>query len=239
MSSRQLTLPISRRVQLNFHNFVVGSHSQLIGAAKALVSSKGFGFVYFYGLSGAGKSHLHYAVSDFAADSEQYVQYLSFDQESDLDRSLSLSDKLEMLEHLQTDQIVCLDDLDKLAGNLEAERAIFSVFERCRVSGGQLLVSALAPPDKAGFILKDLVSRLSSADVFALKEMDDEARLEAAQLRSQQMALSLSPEALTYLINRLPRDNRSLFDFIETLDQASLAEKRRITIPFLKTLIDG
>jgi DnaA family protein len=36
------------------------------------------------------------------------------------------------------------------------------------------------------------------------------------------------------MLRRLPRDLGSLFAAIETLDQASLIAKRKITIPFVK-----
>jgi DnaA family protein len=236
MSSTQLTLPISQRVQLSFDNFVLGEHQQLIDAIKSSVNATQFGLVYFYGLSGAGKSHLHYALGAYAQTHDRIVQYVSFKDEG---ASISLSDKLGLLEYMQVQELVCLDDLDVIAGDLEAERAVFSVFERCKASNGRLLVSATTPPKQMGFVLPDLVSRLASADVFALAEMNDDLRVQAVHLRAQQLGLKIPQESLDYLISRLPRDNASLFGFIETLDKASLQQKRRITIPFLKSLMQS
>ena len=50
--------------------------------------------------------------------------------------------------------------------------------------------------------------------------------------------LYLSDEVAVFLLNRLPRNSRQLMEALETLDGASLQEQRRLTLPFVKGVLD-
>jgi DnaA family protein len=48
--------------------------------------------------------------------------------------------------------------------------------------------------------------------------------------------LEIGDEAVRYILNQYPRDMHSLFTLLERIDDASLTQKRRVTIPFLRSL---
>ena len=62
------------------------------------------------------------------------------------------------------------------------------------------------------FALPDLRSRLLAAEIFQLRELDDDGLLVALQLRAHQRGLELSDEAAEFLLRRLPRDMHTLCD---------------------------
>ena len=74
--------------------------------------------------------------------------------------------------------------------------------------------------------------------VFALKPLDDVGKAEALRRRAHNRGLEIADEVVQYVLKRYPRDMHALFDLIEQIDSASLAQQRRITIPFLRTLDD-
>ncbi len=41
-----------------------------------------------------------------------------------------------------------------------------------------------------------------------------------------------------YLLKRMPRDLRSLFEILDDLDEASLVAQRRLTIPFIRDALE-
>jgi DnaA family protein len=87
--------------------------------------------------------------------------------------------------------------------------------------------------------LPDLRSRLLGwFMVFALKPLDDTGKLEALHRRAHNRGLEIADEVVQYVLKRYPRDMHALFDLIEKIDSASLAQQRRITIPFLRSLDD-
>ena len=54
---------------------------------------------------------------------------------------------------------------------------------------------------------------------------------------AQAMGLRLSFSTAEFLIKRLNRDLGSLFSALVELDQASLEAKRKLTIPFIKSVL--
>jgi DnaA family protein len=47
----------------------------------------------------------------------------------------------------------------------------------------------------------------------------------------------LPDEVANFIIQRVPRDMNALFNLLDRLDRASLQEKRKLTIPFVKQVL--
>jgi len=160
-------------------------------------------------------------------------------QESINPRYLSLSDKrvsTEMLRSASKESLVFVDNIHEWAGDHEKERALFTLFEQVKHAGGQLVISAVKPPESSDFIIPDLVSRLLSGLIYGLHELSETQQLDAIKMRANQRGLLISDDTVKYLLKSSSRDNRELFKILERIDQASLVEKRRITIPFIQSL---
>ena len=82
----------------------------------------------------------------------------------------------DILEGLARRLIVCIDDVDLVAGNADWELALFSLFNDLQDQGNQLVVSAAAAPRECGFRLPDLESRLSKLPVFQVQPLDEQQR---------------------------------------------------------------
>jgi DnaA family protein len=67
--------------------------------------------------------------------------------------------------------------------------------------------------------------------------LDDEQKQAALQFRARARGLVLNDEVAAYIIQRLPRDMNELFWQLNRLDHASLAEQRKLTIPFVKKIL--
>jgi DnaA family protein len=88
-----------------------------------------------------------------------------------------------------------------------------------------------------GIGLADLVSRLSACTQLALKPLGEGARRELLRERALVRGIELDDSVLDWLFARGRRDLVSLFDLLERIDRASLAAKRRVTVPFLRELL--
>ncbi len=126
-----------------------------------------------------------------------------------------------------------------IAGQDDWERGLFDLFNRVRQSGGTLLIAGEKRADQAGFRLPDLVSRLGWGVTYVLKPLDDEAVSAALVYRARARGLQLPEETAQYLLRRFPRDLPTLFALLDTLDTASLIEQRRLTVPFVKSVLDS
>jgi DnaA family protein len=114
---------------------------------------------------------------------------------------------------------------------------MFNLFNRVQGAGHALVFAGFDKPAACGITLPDLVTRLAAGPVFTLQALDEQAVQAALQLRARGRGLELPDETAQFLLRRLPRDLTSVFDLLDRLDQASMVEQRRLTIPFVKSVL--
>ncbi|MCC5811663.1 MAG: DnaA regulatory inactivator Hda [Ectothiorhodospiraceae bacterium] len=226
----QLPLNIGWNDGASFEQFVAGPNARALGAVHQLLEEPGAPAVYLYGVDGVGKSHLLQAACRACGQDRQPGFYLP----------LSPAEHWHpgMLEGLESMRLVALDDVDAIAGDRPREEAVFHLFNRLRDSGTSLLMAASARPMDVGWVLPDLGSRLAWGLVERLQPLDDESLLQALRRRAEMRGLELPDETGRYLLSRFPRRASTLFHLLDRLDRAALAAQRRLTVPFVKTVID-
>jgi DnaA-homolog protein len=222
---RQLPLAVRLRDVAIFDTFEPGPNGAVI-AVLADPAATGPA-AWIWGPAGSGKSHLLQA----ACAAHPGAAYLPADE--------LLPAGPGVLEGWDERPLVCIDDIDRLAGRPEWELAAFALFNRLWELGGRLVVSASAGPAATRFALADLQSRLAWGGVFRLEPLSDPQRAAALRRRAAHRGLELPPEAAAYLLRRLPRDMRALCGWLDKLDTASLAAGKRLTLPFVKAVIQA
>ncbi|MGB5852023.1 MAG: DnaA/Hda family protein, partial [Rhodanobacter sp.] len=148
-----------------------------------------------------------------------------------------LDDPAAALRGLAGSELLALDDLGVIAGNREAEHALFDLYNRARTEGHALLFAADATPAQLGVELPDLRSRLGACTQFALKSLDDDERRAVLKAQASARGIQLDDSVLDWLFARYARDLGALLDLLGKLDAASLAAQRRVTIPFLREFL--
>jgi DnaA family protein len=86
--------------------------------------------------------------------------------------------------------------------------------------------------------LPDLASRFRAASIHALIALDDVQQREALRLHARQRGLELPEDSLLFLQRHQPRDMASLCQLLDTLDNAALSAQRRLTIPFIREVLE-
>jgi len=227
--SAQLPLRLRWPAQQRFASFVPGDNAVALDLLQRAAVDAQSPWVFAAGARGSGKTHLLVAACAAAAQSGRSAQYLSLRKLADPDalRALGGSD------------LLALDDLDAIAGDGALEHALFDLYNRCKVEKSTLLFAASAPPAQLGLGLRDLVSRLSACAQASLRPLDDAARREALRQRAQARGLMLDAGVIDWLFSHAERDLGSLTALLERIDRESLAAKRRVTVPFLRQLLDA
>lgn len=223
---QQLPLGVSLRDDARFENFQVGQNGLVCEVVKQISEGAGDQFIFLWGSSGSGCSHLLQAACHLSDETGRQAVYLPF---NDVDRFTPSI--LEGLEHMD---LVCLDNVENIAGNSEWEEAVFHFFNRIRQENNKLIVAANAAPRQLNIRLPDLQSRFTWGMVFNLVELDDEDKIRAIQLRAKSRGFELPDEVARYLVHHSGRSMTQLCDKLEYLDRASLMAKRKVTIPFIK-----
>jgi DnaA family protein len=228
----QLPLGVRLRDDATFANYYPGANAAALGYVERLCEAEAGwaeSLIYLWGGAGVGRSHLLQAAC------------LRFEQLGEPAVYLPLAELVEhgpnMLDNLEQFELVCLDDLDAVAGLGVWEEALFHLFNRLRDSGRRLLLAASSSPRELPVKLADLQSRLTLALVFQLQSLSDEDKLRALQLRASRRGLHLSDDVGRFILTRGERSMSALFELLERLDQASLQAQRKLTIPFLKEIL--
>jgi len=223
----QLALPLKLQDHAVFESFLPAGNEALVAFLTGLVATPGGPGGWIFGGHSTGKTHLLQAVCERAADHGQFVPLTEFKDAGP-----------EILEGLQNRQFVCLDDVDSVAGNKDWELGLFGLLNSLLDAGGTLLCAAAASSRECGFELADLRSRFSRLPAFQLQSLGDAERIEALRLRAHHRGLELPPETASYLLTRSKRDMASLYALLDKLDTEALKAQRRLTIPFVKDVIE-
>ena len=224
----QLPLALRWPRRQRFDHFHAGANAAALAAVQAFATDVGMPWVYLHGAAGSGRSHLLMAACQAASALGRRVQYLPM---------ATLGDRAAALRGVVGSELLALDDLGAIAGDREAEHALFDLYNRARAEGSALLFAADATPAQLGLVLPDLRSRLGACTQFALKPLDDVERRTVLKAQAASRGIELDDSVLDWLFARYARDLGALLDLLDKLDQASLAAQRRITIPFLRSFL--
>ncbi len=225
----QLPLNIRLGELTTLEQFVAGANRAVLAALGAMADGRGEPLLFVHAPPGRGKTHLLHGTCRRAVERGRRPAYLPL-------RTL-LQTNVEVLDGLERLDLVCLDDLEAIAGRREWELALFNLCNGLRENGGALLTAAFAPPNQTGIALPDLRSRLSAGVVYGIRPLNDDDKLRALVQRAEAHGLTLPPEVGRYLLAHCPRDLASLFEVLRRLDQASLIEQRRLTLPFVREIL--
>ncbi|ROO36749.1 DnaA regulatory inactivator Hda [Salinisphaera orenii] len=221
----QLVLGVQLPQSATLDAFVGGRNS----AAKAAVADLAAGRserLFIHGPEATGKTHLLQAVCRAVGDGGARSVYVPLAQ---LGR-----DAESLLAGLDDMDCVCVDDVSAIAAHRDAEIALLSLTEGLRHRGGRLLAADARPPADIGLALPDLASRLGWGGVVAMATPDDADKQAMLVRRAAQRGMDLPEATARWLLRHGTRDVPWLMDALERLDEASLAEQRRLTIPFVK-----
>ena len=220
----QLTLSLDTAPAVSFNSFHVDDNNLIArDALQAFVRGELHDVqMFLWGEAGTGKTHLLTAACD--AFSRQGYRIAYFPGEM-----INISGSLEGMEHVD---LLCIDDLQRIDHASEVD--LFHLINRCRAAGTQLVIAADRPADDLNLELRDLHTRLGWGLVFHLKPLTEAGLRDAFRKEIEQRSLHASDEVIAYVLKRFPRKMNILKQVVDTLDEVSLMEQRRITIPFIK-----
>lgn len=227
----QLSLSIKLDDQATFSNFFAPRSSNQ-HLASMLLQDESQQVAMIVGNSGVGLSHLLQAAcqpSPFARVNNAIYLPLA---------DLQQYPPEQVLDGLQASTLVCLDDLQTVSDKTDWQTPLFNFFNECKQSRTRMIFASHKLPEDMGILLPDLASRLTSGLIHRLIDFDDDDLRRLLQFRSNLRGMYMSDEVAKFLLTRLPRDTQTLMDALENIDSASLREQRRLTTPFVKTVLD-
>lgn len=228
-----IQFPLQFEFQANkgFDSFYPGSNTEIVTELQQLISGEGERQIFLYGEPGYGKSHLLQASCQLAHQKGMNPFYYPFNK-----RKLPT---LAMFEGLERVELVCFDDIEEIAGLLDWEQAFLNFFEQHLEHNHRLILSAQIHPADLDIYLPDLKKHLLEGLALKLKPLADEESVSALICKASHMGLTITPKVGNFLLSHYANDLPSLWILLEQLDKATLSAQRKLTIPFLKQILEG
>ena len=222
----QMALPLRLADHAVFESFLGAGNEALVALLAELADGGNGQGCWLWGAAAVGKTHLLQATCDRAGDLSVYVPL-----------KMLANAGPEILDGLASRELVCIDDIDRIAGNAAWEAALFALCNEIFDADGTLVIAAAMSSRECPIGLPDLQSRLARLATYQVKSLGDDERVLALQLRANHRGLDLPDDTARYLLTRSRRDMASLYKLLDRLDLEALRAKRRLTIPFVKEVL--
>tara|TARA_B100001564_G_scaffold31391_1_gene23042 strand:- start:660 stop:1355 length:696 start_codon:yes stop_codon:yes gene_type:complete len=208
----------------SFNNYIVGKDNYTIETLTKLSDVLPATIVFLIGKKSSGKSHLCSAVRAFPNKS------ISFINENNIK-------DIDFVKILVNDLLI-IDNIDKIIPKYNIEVKLFSVINDFILAKKGILVTSTVPLDKIKFKLLDLISRLKWDQVITIPELSDKDKIKVLQKNAQERGWTIPDNVCDYIMSHYKRDLFFLCNCIKYIDEASLSLKKKVTIPFIKKIIE-
>lgn len=227
---RQLLLQLQLDDDANLDNFFATDKNRpLLGQLTRLVAAPEVRSLFIWGRAGSGKTHLLQAACHASAAAGGKAICVPLSRSRDIEP--------ELLESLEVLDLVCLDDIDRVIGHADWERALFNLYNQALDADTRLVFSASAPPAGLLWDLADLHSRLQAGLVYQLHELKDSEKADMLRHRARRLGMELPGAVVDYVMQRHDRSTVALMDVLGRLDRQSLEQKRRVTVPLVRQVM--
>jgi chromosomal replication initiation ATPase DnaA len=128
-----------------------------------------------------------------------------------------------------------LDDIESVGD----EPALLHFYNMVKEAGdGYLLMTASSSPANIGIRLADLRSRISAVASIGISDPDNEILSQILVQQFAQRQLKVDMDVIKYTASRIERSFDYAQKIVEVLDLEALKQKKNITIPFVKSVLE-
>ena len=246
---RQLILDLAWDPVPAFAGFLPGDNAAVV--AELREQSWPGAPVYLWGPAGAGKTQLLRELQARAIEAGQVAQW--FDAASSTpwtlveDAALVLLDGVDQWTAAQQHAAFLLfveaasrmgGVLDALAEGVAGAALALAGSSAAGARLGVQFASAGRFPPVDLLVREDLRTRLGWGPVHQIHPLAEAGTRDALHQEARRRGLVLGDEVLDYILARFSRDLKSLMQLLHRLDSFALAEKRAVTVPLLKRMLD-
>jgi chromosomal replication initiator protein len=184
-----------------------------------------------YGGVGLGKTHIVQAIGNYVNSNHKAdrVLYVSSEQfTSQFVRSIQANRVSDFSNFYRQIDLLIVDDVQFFGGKEKTQEEFFHVFNELHQSGKQIILCADRPPAEISGIEERLLSRFKwglSADI---QVPDLETRIAILQYKAAQHNVSLSPDVVDFVAERVKANIRQLEGALLKLSAHSSIYRREI-----------
>lgn len=220
---QQIPLDLGHRTALGRNDFLVATNNQDAVAWIDLWPEWPAPCLVLYGPVASGKTHLGAVWAERSA--------AVCVKASDINENV-IRDIADMKHH------VIIEDGDNLIGNLIGEKGLFHLYNIFKEEKRSFLLTLKEPPVRRTFALPDLASRLRAAPSVTIREPDEDLIAALLVKLFNDRQLRVGADVLYYILPRIERSFEAVRNLVDRADQIAMIEKRKISIPLIRDLLD-
>lgn len=238
-----------RRLSFNsdftFENFVVGRSNAMAHANAVSVAENPGTLInplFIYGHSGLGKTHLMYAIANRVLERDSTMNVIYVKGEDFMNQfifSIKANRTAEFREKFRGADMLLIDDIQYIASGAgeSTQNEFFHTFEALYEDHKQIIITSDRPPQELTILEERIRNRFESGLLADIQPPDLELRLAILQNKAEHHNLSLSPEVLSFLAEKLQSNVRQIEGVIKKLAAKNLLTGLPVTLDLVKSTV--
>ena len=224
LNKDQIPINFSFILDKSFDNFVLDKNSVAIELLKDFTTADRTNIIFIRGNHSSGKTHLCLAVNNLINKSIFILNRNNIES-------------IDFQDILKYDSLI-IDDIDFLISNNIHEENIFVLINEFILMKKSMIVTSTEKLNNINFTIPDLASRLKWDQILEIPELNNSDKIKVLQKNAHERGWDLTPKVCDYIMNHYKRDLYFLCNCIKFIDETSLSLKKKITIPFIKKIIE-
>lgn len=217
MTPAQIAIPFPNTPSFKDEDYLVSSCNSDVFSAISQWPNWAYPVYRIEGPKGSGKTHL--------------AKIWQRQTEATLIEAHEIAARLE--GYAQNPTHIIVENIDQNTG----EDDLFHLYNLVRAENKNMLMTSTCSLAEWRLSLPDLISRMSTVPVFSILEPDDQLMRMVLMKLSSDRQIQLNLNVIEYLLPRIERSFEAIQRYVLALDEQSLREKRKITIPLAKKII--
>lgn len=224
--------------EYTFENFIVGGSNKFAHAACVAVANNPgevYNPLFIYGQSGLGKTHLMYAVANEVRrhDPKKKIIYVTCEEfTNELIEALAkknIAVNSAFREKYRQADVLLIDDVQFISRTEATQEEFFHTFNELFESHKQIIFTSDRPPKEINRLEDRLKTRFEWGLLADIQPPDMELRSAIIMKKAETVGLSLSPEVVRYLSDKLKSNIRQIEGSLKRLGAMSFLSGEEIT----------
>ncbi len=226
----QLPLGLHRDTGFSLDNYFPGPNAEVLRILRSALASETVAAVLLEGDPDSGKTHLLQALGGLCMSWSNRVGFLPLGLAGEQFQP-------DAFQGLSKQRNVFLDDVDAIAGRPAWESALAESLQQERSGPLSVVLSARGSGDAIGFGNPRLKDYLAHCRRLRLEPLTGEDRIQAIRRHAKSRGIEMSVDVARYLSRQVPGGIGEWINALNALDYAALANKRRFTKPFIRSVL--
>ncbi len=240
--SRQSILNFPAWPEYDFSNFVVSPGSRFaVSLAREICSGAEVAYqtLFLTGAQGLGKTHLLISIGNYIAQNLPgknvlYVHCPDFIRLIEADTAETAQTRLAPFQNLD---FFLMDDVDRIADHPASQQKLYLIYNSIMERGGKIIFTGRTSPDDLPDTEDYLKSRFQWGMTAEIQAMDDATSARLFEKLGRDLGVEVPEKTIAFLMNRIPRDFPSIKDAVTRINEESLKQKKKVTLPLVKTAL--